>query len=178
MRAAISSPGRRPTPEAGSLSHAHQRQTVESSTPRRRANSVHESLLLLRYAESDMTKRGYCQMAGSSSGSPAPGEAAVRQSPRAMGKKTPEDLEAEARVRAHLRQQMAERHISRAELARRVGSDDGNMTRILDGERGIGLGLVLRICRGLSISPTRLLLENAPKEYGDPWVKNHTGRKP
>lgn len=84
-----------------------------------------------------------------------------------MPKKTVEDLEAEARVRSHLRQQMTERHIDRAELARRVGSDNGNMTRILAGTRGIGLGLVLRISRALKVSPTRLLEEWAPPEYRD-----------
>jgi DNA-binding Xre family transcriptional regulator len=84
-----------------------------------------------------------------------------------MGAKSAEDLEAEARVRAHLRQQMDERSIHQTELAHRIGADDGNITRILGGERGIGLGLVLRICRALKITPTRLLEEDPPEKFFD-----------
>jgi DNA-binding Xre family transcriptional regulator len=80
---------------------------------------------------------------------------------------TTEDLEAEARVRAHLRQQMQERGINQGELARRVGSSEGNMSRLLRGERGFGLGLVLRICRALEVTPTRLLEENPPERFFD-----------
>jgi len=80
---------------------------------------------------------------------------------------TTEDLEAEARVRAHLRQKMQERGINQGELARRVGSSEGNMSRLLRGERGFGLGLVLRICRALEVTPTRLLEENPPERFFD-----------
>jgi transcriptional regulator with XRE-family HTH domain len=72
-------------------------------------------------------------------------------------------LEAGARVGAHLLCAFAHRSITRAELARRIGSDDGNLSRILNGERGIGLGLVVRICAALQITPTRLLLEDPPR---------------
>lgn len=82
-----------------------------------------------------------------------------------MGTKSPEDLEVEARIRAHLKQQMAERQIHQTELAHRIGCDDGNITRILKGERGFGLGQALRISRALKITPTRLLEEDPPDQY-------------
>jgi plasmid maintenance system antidote protein VapI len=84
-----------------------------------------------------------------------------------MGKKSAEDLEVEARIRAHLRQQMLERRINIAELARRIRTNDGNVNRILQGGRGLGLGIAIRICRGLQITPTRLLEEDPPKKYWD-----------
>lgn len=114
----------------------------------------------------------YCHMAGPVKRRPAPQGSKRDDTPAPVGRKTVEDLEAEARVRAHLRQQMEERHISRAELARRIGSDDGNMTRLLNGTRGVGLGLVVRICRELSITPTRLLLEDPQPKYWDSGQKN------
>jgi transcriptional regulator with XRE-family HTH domain len=87
---------------------------------------------------------------------------------RPVAKKTAEDLEAEARIRGHLRQQVAERKITPTELARRIRADSGNITRILAGTRGIkSLGQVLRICRGLGITATRLLEEDAAPEYRD-----------
>jgi len=62
---------------------------------------------------------------------------------------------------------MQERGINQGELARRVGSSEGNMSRLLRGERGFGLGLVLRICRALEVTPTRLLEENPPERFFD-----------
>lgn len=82
-------------------------------------------------------------------------------------RKSPEDYEAEARIRAHLREQMKERRINIAELARRLKTDDGNLNRILKGGRGLGLGLALRICRNLKIRGTMLLEENPKPEYWD-----------
>jgi transcriptional regulator with XRE-family HTH domain len=83
-----------------------------------------------------------------------------------MGKRT-EDLEVAARIRGHLRQQMMERGISRVELARRLGCNAGNLTRILHGQVVPGLGLVVRICRALKVTPTRLLEEDAPPAFND-----------
>jgi DNA-binding Xre family transcriptional regulator len=131
-----------------------------------RAKAVYERAAESRYSASVM-RGGYCQMAGRVKGAPAHGTGGLGETPR-VPKKTAEDYEAEARVRAHLRQQMHERKIDRAELARRIGSDDGNMTRILNGSRGIGLGLTLRISRALKITPTRLLEEDPPGEFSDP----------
>jgi transcriptional regulator with XRE-family HTH domain len=90
-----------------------------------------------------------------------------------MGKKSKEDREVEARIRAHLRQQMTERGITIAELARRIHTNDGNVNRILKGGRGLGLGIALRICRGLKITGTRLLEEDPPSKFSDDeWGDN------
>lgn len=82
-----------------------------------------------------------------------------------MPTKSTEDLEAGARIRGHLRQQMAERGINRAELARRIKADDGQLTRLLNGTRVPGAGQILRICRGLRLSATRLLEEEPAAKY-------------
>lgn len=88
--------------------------------------------------------------------------------------KSPEDHEAAARIRAHLRQQMHERGIHQTELARRIGCDDGNIKRVLEGSRSVGLGQVLRICRGLKITATKLLEEDPPERFSDEKaLKNH-----
>lgn len=86
---------------------------------------------------------------------------------RRVADKTPEDLEANARIRAHLRQQMEERSIDKAELARRIRADNGNLSRMMNGSRGFSLGAVLRICSALKLTPTRLLEENPPERYWD-----------
>lgn len=115
----------------------------------------------------DMHARSLCHTAEIVKGRTAPRSATRRQTVGPVPK-TPEDLEAERRIRAHLRQQMAERRITQTELARRIGRDDGDITRLLSGERGIrSLGLVLRICRVLKISATRLLEEDPPREFWD-----------
>lgn len=115
-------------------------------------------------------------MAGRVKSPPAHDTSATGETPR-VPKKSGEDLEAEARVRAHLRQQMRERSIDQAELARRIGSDDGNMSRILSGGRGIGLGQALRISRALKITPTRLLEEDPPDEFWDPGSRPPRDKK-
>jgi DNA-binding Xre family transcriptional regulator len=86
-------------------------------------------------------------------------------SARRVGRKTTEDVEANERIRAHLRQQMEERAIDKAELSRRVKINAGNLTRQLAGDRGFSIGQVLRICRALKLTPTRLLEEDPPQRY-------------
>ena len=76
-----------------------------------------------------------------------------------------DDLLAAARVRAHLREQMALRGINRTELAKRIGQSKQNAGKILNGTRGLGLGVALKICRGLRITATRLLEEDPPDEF-------------
>ena len=89
--------------------------------------------------------------------------------------KTDIDLVVEARIRAHLRQQMQDREIHQTELARIAGIDNGNIKRILSGERGAGLGVVLRICDALKITPTRLLEQDPPDEFFRPGDKREHG---
>lgn len=81
--------------------------------------------------------------------------------------KLPEELEAEAKVRAHLRQQMEERDIDQAELASLLDTTEATVSRILSGDRGIGLGLFVRICRRLGVTATRLLEHAPPVGFSD-----------
>lgn len=57
------------------------------------------------------------------------------------------------------------RGIDKAELARRIGADDGNVNRILSGARGLGLGMAVRISVGLGINLIQLLEENPKPKY-------------
>lgn len=102
--------------------------------------------------------------------------------PAAVKRRTEEDLRVERRIRAHLRQQMESREIDMTELAKRIGYDNGAMSRVLRGERGIGLGLVLRIVNGLHITASRLLEEDPAAEFfgqddAPPNGRNHGGSK-
>jgi hypothetical protein len=87
--------------------------------------------------------------------------------PRRLAKKSAEDLEANARIRAHLRQQIKDRGIDPAELARRIRVNDGNFSRQMAGSRGFSVGQVLRICRSLGFTATRLLEEDPPARFFD-----------
>lgn len=97
---------------------------------------------------------------------------------RQPGKKA-DDLEAEARIRAHLKEAMDTREIDQTELARRLDVDDGDFSRKMRRERGFSVGLVLRICDVCQINPTRLLQENPPAKYWDvdPVPAPRTGRR-
>lgn len=99
----------------------------------------------------------------------------MAESALTVGSKNQADRVAEARARAHVRQQMAERHIDQAEVSRMTGVDDGLLSRILSGERGIGLGTLLKFCDGLKITPTRMLESDPPLKY---WGENDPGRPP
>jgi transcriptional regulator with XRE-family HTH domain len=90
-----------------------------------------------------------------------------------VGSKSQADKEAEARVRAHVRQQMKERGILQAEVAKITRVDDGLLSRILAGDRGAGLGTVLKLCKGLKITPTRMLETDPPSEF---WGPDDPGR--
>jgi transcriptional regulator with XRE-family HTH domain len=85
-----------------------------------------------------------------------------------VGKKSEADKHVEDRIRAHVRQQMDERGIDAAEVSRRTGVDDGLLSRVLSGERGIGFATLLKFCDGLKITPTRILETDPPAEYWAP----------
>lgn len=97
-----------------------------------------------------------------------------------MTTKTADDLAIEARIRAHIRQQMKERGYTTYEaVAAKVGLDPTYIGRILSTHRGIGLGAVMKIAKGLKITPTRLLEEDPPDEYRDGSGSDVTrGHKP
>lgn len=84
----------------------------------------------------------------------------------AMGaRKTADDLAIEERIRAHLRQQMFKRQINMSEAAERADYDNGAFSRVLNGKRGIGLGLVRKIIHGFGINALRLLEEDPPEPF-------------
>lgn len=89
-----------------------------------------------------------------------------------MSRKSEGDLQIEERIRAHVREEMHDREITKAELARLADINDGHLGRILDGERGIGFVVLLKLCRGLKISPTRMLESNPPRKY---WHDRYPG---
>jgi transcriptional regulator with XRE-family HTH domain len=87
-----------------------------------------------------------------------------------MAGKSEDDVSAMRRIRAHFRQQMAERGLSQNELGSRCGLSSGTISKIMTADRGVKVGIVLKLLRGLGISGTRLLEENPPEQFfnGDP----------
>jgi plasmid maintenance system antidote protein VapI len=75
-----------------------------------------------------------------------------------------EDTEAAQRVARHLAAVMERRGWTKARLAKELGIDRSTVGRMLAGERGIGLGLAVRIARRLLISPHDLLLHEPPDD--------------
>jgi transcriptional regulator with XRE-family HTH domain len=82
-----------------------------------------------------------------------------------MSRKSEEDRAVEERIRAHLRQALHERGTSENKLAAKLGVSQSNLNRILNGNRGVGLSLILKIVRGLPIEPVRLLDEDPPRRF-------------
>lgn len=82
-----------------------------------------------------------------------------------VGKKSDADKHIEERIRAHVRQQMDERGIDQAEVSRLTDVDDGLLSRILNADRGIGLATLLKLCKGLKITPSRILETDPPAEF-------------
>lgn len=91
--------------------------------------------------------------------------------------KKAEEIEAERRVRGHLRQQMAQRNINQAELARRLKTSEAVVSLFLSGERGLKVWLILRICRSLGFTATHLLEEDPPARYLDDPSPNDSVKK-
>lgn len=92
--------------------------------------------------------------------------------------KSSDDLLAAYRIRAHLRKALAQRELTKIEMARRLGIDDGNLGRLLSGERhSFTAGQVLAISREFRINPTHLLEEPPPAEFVDEAIAK-TGAAP
>jgi transcriptional regulator with XRE-family HTH domain len=85
-----------------------------------------------------------------------------------MPKVTPEAADVARRVRGHLRQQMAERGLNQSALAKRLGLSRQALSQLLTGERGIGVGTILRVSGALHITPTRLMEEDPDPRFADP----------
>jgi transcriptional regulator with XRE-family HTH domain len=85
--------------------------------------------------------------------------------------KSADDLLAAYRIRAHLRKALAQRDLTKIEMARRLNVDDGNLGRLLTGERhSFTAGQVLAISREFRVNPTQLLEEPPPAEFTDEAV--------
>jgi plasmid maintenance system antidote protein VapI len=69
-----------------------------------------------------------------------------------------EDTEAAQRIARHLAVYMTKHDLNENRLAALLGVNRSTVNRLLSGERGIGLGLALRIARRLLIDPHELLL--------------------
>ena len=74
----------------------------------------------------------------------------------------------ENRIRAYLREYLDERQIGQVDLAARLEVTQGTVSRALKGERGIGLGLALRISRLIRVSMPRMLEEDPPERFWSP----------
>lgn len=89
----------------------------------------------------------------------------MTQSHANVGAKSEADRHIENRIRAHIRQQMEERGIDQAEVARLTDVDDGLLSRILGETRGVGLATLLKLCQGLKITPSRILETDPPSKF-------------
>lgn len=88
----------------------------------------------------------------------------------AVGRKSPEDRQMEERIRAHIRRRMEELRVGVTEAAAMVGCDQGNLSKILTGSRGIGVGLAARIFTGLKIDPLAMFLRDPELRFFEPYV--------
>ena len=77
-------------------------------------------------------------------------------------RRTEDDLQVEARIRAHLKQRMSRRGIGNNEAARLLDYDPGYLSRFLNGHRGVSAVFVYRVCRVFGIDPDILLNVDLP----------------
>lgn len=83
-------------------------------------------------------------------------------------KKRAEDYEAAYKIRAHLRRERRDRKLTKEALAELLGTDGGNLGRLLSGERiSFTAGMVLQISRKLGVNPSLLLEGDPPAKYVD-----------
>ena len=74
-----------------------------------------------------------------------------------------EDIEAAQRIARHLAVYMSRHQLNKTRLAAELGVNPSTVNRLLSGQRGIGLGLAVRISRRLLIDPHELLLREPHK---------------
>lgn len=86
-----------------------------------------------------------------------------------------EEIEVDARVRAHLRHQMDVRRINEAELARRLKTSQAVISRFMNQKAALRIWLAVRICKGLGFTMTHLLEEDPPAKYRDDAQESPNG---
>lgn len=87
-----------------------------------------------------------------------------------VGRKSPEDEAVEERIRAHVRARMEHLKIGVMKTAEKCGCDQGNLTRILLKQRGIGLGMAVRLIDGLSLDGLQALTLDPDRRFFRPYV--------
>jgi transcriptional regulator with XRE-family HTH domain len=76
------------------------------------------------------------------------------------------DKDAMRRIRAHIRERMADGGgISQNEIAKRCLMTSGTLSKIMTEDRGVKVGMVLKLLIGLGVSGTKLLEENPDPKF-------------
>ena len=88
----------------------------------------------------------------------------------AVGRKNEADPEVENRIRAHIRQGMERRGFGVTETARRIGMSQGNLTKTLQGTRGISAGTVARVVDVFKVDAMKLLFDDPPQKFFEVYV--------
>lgn len=87
-----------------------------------------------------------------------------------VGKKRDEDREVEDRVRAWIRERMERRELGVTAAAEKLRMNQGNLTRILQGSRGVSAGVAKRVSDTFQIDPAQLLNEDPAQDYFREYV--------
>jgi hypothetical protein len=82
-----------------------------------------------------------------------------------VGKKRSDDKPVEDRIRAYIRQRMTQRGLGVTAAARQLESDQGNLTRILLGSRGVSAGLAFRVSTQFDIDLEGLFHRDPPEHF-------------
>lgn len=89
---------------------------------------------------------------------------------RLVGRKKDGDRAVEDRIRAYIREGMIRNRWGVTTAADSLESDQGNLTKILQGSRGISAGLAARVSSVFRIDPLRMFTVDPPREYFEYFV--------
>ena len=87
-----------------------------------------------------------------------------------VGRKAPEDKEIEERVRAHVRRRMEFLNLGVTQAAEMCDCDQGNLTKILLVQRGMGLGMAVRLITGLGLDALTALTVDPDQRFFSAYV--------
>ncbi len=90
--------------------------------------------------------------------------------PQKMAGTSDWDRDAMRRIRAHIRAVMDDTGATQNEVGARCGMSSGTLSKIMTNDRGIKVGMVLKLALGLGITSTKLLEENPDPKFfrGEP----------